>query len=131
MNQVLYIPLDERACNYEFPVQLANMTKDVKILVPPVEWMGFKKEPADTEALWNWLFENAGCCTHAILSVDTLTYGNIINSRTHHRSLATCLELLNRFDALKCQNPSLSIHAFNLVARVAAYDTFKNILYFN
>ena len=87
MNRILYVPLDERACNYEFPALLAGMTEDVALVEPPVGWMVFKKKPADIDALWAWLFENAGQCSHAILSVDTLVYGNIINSRTHHRPL--------------------------------------------
>ena len=123
MNRILYVPLDERACNYEFPALLAGMTEDVALVEPPVGWMGFKKKPADIDALWAWLFENAGQCSHAILSVDTLVYGNIINSRTHHRPLEACMETLFRFTELKRKNPELSIHAFNLVARVAAYDS--------
>ena len=123
MNRILYVPLDERACNYEFPALLAGMTEDVALVEPPVGWMGFKKKPADIDALWAWLFENAGQCSHAILSVDTLVYGNIINSRTHHRPLEACMETLSRFTELKRKNPELSIHAFNLVARVAAYDS--------
>lgn len=123
MNRILYVPLDERACNYEFPALLAGMTEDVALVEPPVGRMGFKKKPADIDALWAWLFENAGQCSHAILSVDTLVYGNIINSRTHHRPLEACMETLSRFTELKRKNPELSIHAFNLVARVAAYDS--------
>ena len=83
MKRILYVPLDERACNYEFPALLAGRTEDVALVEPPGGWMGFKKKPADIDALWAWLFENAGQCSHAILSVDTLVYGNIINSRTH------------------------------------------------
>ena len=52
MNRILYVPLDERACNYEFPALLAGMTEDVALVEPPVGWMGFKKKPADIDALW-------------------------------------------------------------------------------
>ena len=33
MNRILYVPLDERACNYEFPALLAGMTEDVALAV--------------------------------------------------------------------------------------------------
>ena len=123
MHKVLYVPLDERACNYSFPVQLAEMTDDITMLVPPVELMGFKKAPADVDALWKWLSANAGDCSYAILSVDTLVYGNIINSRTHHLRQEECARSLARFRELKQKHPHLEIHAFNLVARVAGYDS--------
>ena len=122
MTKILYVPLDERACNYVFPQKLAAMTDDLELLVPPRSWMGFKKRPADFDAIWQWLFENAPACQYAILSVDTLVYGNIINSRTHHRTRTQCAATLENFRRLKRENPHLHIHAFNLVARVAAYD---------
>ena len=44
MNRILYVPLDERACNYEFPALLAGMTEDVALVEPPVGCMsGWKK----------------------------------------------------------------------------------------
>ena len=81
MRKVLYVPLDDRDCNYQFPWLLSQMTEGLELLRPPYEWMGFLKKPADREKIWEWLFEQAGECDYAILSVDTLVYGNIIGSR--------------------------------------------------
>ena len=53
MTNILYIPLDERACNYRFPVLLSEMTEDIRVLVPPREYMGMLKQPADVDKLWN------------------------------------------------------------------------------
>ena len=39
-HHILYVPLDERACNYDFPARLARMTRDTALLEPPAEWMG-------------------------------------------------------------------------------------------
>lgn len=122
MIKVIYVPLDERACNYYFPQRLAKMTDNIELLVPPREKMGMLKVPADYEYLWEWIFENAPACEYAILSVDTLLYGNIVNSRTHHRTCEECQYTLNNFRKLKQINPNIKIHAFNLVARVAGYN---------
>ena len=122
MTNVLYIPLDERACNYRFPQQLAQMTGSIRLLTPPESIMGYRKNPADCEALWQWLFDHVQQCEYAILSVDTLVYGNILNSRLHHRTIEDCERLLDNFRKLKSMNPSLEIHAFSIVARVAAYN---------
>lgn len=122
MPKVLYVPLDERACNYTYPRLLAEMTDDIELLVPDYSWMGFCKKSADCEKLWQYVFEQAAACEYAILSVDTLVYGNIVNSRIHQKSEEECRSLLDRFALLKEQNPKLKIHAFNLAARVAAYN---------
>jgi hypothetical protein len=122
MIKVIYVPLDERACNYYFPQKLAQMTDGIELLVPAYEKMGKLKTPADYDFIWEWIFENAPLCEYAILSVDTLVYGNIINSRTHHRTWEQCEKTLNNFRKLKEINPNIKIHAFNLVARVAAYN---------
>jgi hypothetical protein len=122
MVKVIYVPLDERACNYYFPQKLAQLTDGLELLVPPYEDMGMRKTPADFEKIWQWIFENAPHCEYAILSVDTLVYGNIINSRTHHRTCEECEKTLDCFRRLKKINPNIKIHAFNLAARVAAYN---------
>jgi len=122
MTKILYVPLDDRDCNYQFPWLLSRMTEGIELLRPPYEWMGFLKKPADRERIWDWLFQYAPECEYAILSVDTLIYGNIIGSRIHHDSLEMCRKAMDRFRLLKEKNPKLQIHAFNLAARVAAYN---------
>ena len=122
MTKILYVPLDDRDCNYEFPWLLSKMTEDIELLRPPYEWMGFLKTPAKRDKIWQWIFEQAPFCEYAILSVDTLIYGNIIGSRTHHYTLEECSQTMDLFRQLKRQNPHLHIHAFNLAARVAAYN---------
>lgn len=120
---VLYVPLDDRDCNYNFPYFLGTMTDDMEVKRPPIDWMGELKKPADREKIWNWLFENVKDCEYGIFSVDTLVYGNIVNSRTHHLTAEECQDSLDNFRKLKNINPNIHIHAFNLVARVAAYNS--------
>lgn len=121
--KVLYVPLDDRDCNYTFPYLLSRMTDDMELLRPDFSWMGELKRPSDRKKIWEWLFENVKDCNYGVLSVDTLVYGNIVNSRTHHLSRKECEEGIENFRRLKTLNPDFHIHAFNLVARVAAYDS--------
>ncbi|MGV3464600.1 MAG: DUF4127 family protein, partial [Heyndrickxia sp.] len=44
MKKILYIPLDERPCNYSFPAELAEGT-DFNIVRPDLSIMGNKKTP--------------------------------------------------------------------------------------
>ena len=123
MHKILYVPLDDRPCNYQYPLLLADITEDVELLAPPFSLMGQCKQLANFEKIWEWLFANAAQAEYAILSVDTLVYGNIIGSRTHQRTVEEIDQTLQRFEALKQQFPHLKIEAFNLVARVSAYNS--------
>ncbi len=116
MNRILYVPLDERACNYEFPALLAGMTEDVALVEPPVGWMGFKKKPADIDALWPGFSRMRG--NAATPSFPWIRWFTAISSIPNASPpLEACMETLFRFTELKRKNPELSIHAFNLVAR--------------
>ena len=130
--KVLYVPLDDRACNYEFPYALSRLTDNIELLRPPHVWMGFLKQGADVEKIWDWIFQNAGDCEYAILCVDTLVYGNLVNSRIHNLSIDVCMERMDRFRELKEKIPKIKLHAFNLVARVAAYNnSFEDPMYWD
>lgn len=121
--KIIYVPLDERPCNYRQPRLLAEISQETTFLVPAAEYMGSLKKPADVGEIWNWIYSNAQECDYAILSIDTLVYGNIINSRIHHLTERQCLDRLNGLKKLKEINPKIKIYAFNLVARVANYNS--------
>jgi hypothetical protein len=121
--KVLYVPLDERPCNYRYPQFLSELAEGVELIAPPREYMGKMKKPSNIDEIWRWIFENIGDCSYAILSVDALIYGNIVNSRIHYKTIEECSRYLEYFRKLKQINRNAEIHAFNLVARVAAYDS--------
>ncbi len=105
-HKVLYVPLDDRPCNYQYPLLLAGITDDVELLAPPLSLMGRLKRAADTDAIWDWLFEQAADAEYAVLSVDTLVYGNIIHSRIHQRTTMAQIDgYLENFRRLKKRFP--------------------------
>ena len=122
MKNIIYVPLDERPCNYKFMPMLARGT-DYNVLVPPPELLGRKKTPADVDALWSWVFENAVSAEGAILSIDMLVYGGIIPSRLHKLSAAEGKAVLGKLRKLKALNVSLKIYAFNLIMRCPSYSS--------
>lgn len=127
MKKIVYVPLDDRPCNYYYPQLIAKICPDINFVTAPFHLMGKCKISADIDGIWNWLLEESKDADYAILSVDTLIYGNIIHSRTHHRTYDQINECLKRFYTLKSNNPDLIIEAYNLVARAAAYnDSFED-----
>ena len=56
--------------------------------------MGMLKQPAMWINYGNGYLENVPNCDYAIISVDTLIYGNIINSRIHNKDIEECINIL-------------------------------------
>ena len=120
--KIVYIPLDERPCNYAFASQIAAGSP-IRLAVPPMELLGSKKTPTDTGVLLEYLRAECTDAEALVLSLDMLLYGGIIPSRLHH---FTVEELTGRLDAvreLKKQNPKLKIFAFALIMRCPSYSS--------
>lgn len=120
--QIVIMPLDERPCNFNFPYRLARST-DYEPLRPPIEWMGQKKQPADTSRLWTWTEMETRHASGAVLSLDTLLYGGIVPSRLHEWSSEEIAERLRHLRTLKENNPDLIIYAFQLIMRCPQYSS--------
>lgn len=123
MKKIVYLPLDERPCNYEFPYRIAAISDEINLVRPPLSAMGKKKTPADFAKLKEFLFSECKVAHALILSVDTLLYGGIVPSRLHKLSEAALCERLSAVAEIKKQNPSLKIYAFALVMRCPTYSS--------
>jgi hypothetical protein len=122
LKTIIYLPLDERPCNYMYPQYLASMT-DLKFLVPDRSMLGNKKRAANVEAVGEWLSEQAVQADYLLVSIDMLVYGGIVPSRLHTLPLEVCLERLHVLRSIKRNHPELRIFAFNLITRAPAYSS--------
>lgn len=121
--RIVYLPLDERPCNYLYPIKIANLVSHLEVFTPPMEWMGQKKKPGDTEKLWEFLAEKAPECNAAVLSLDLLLYGGIVPSRLHTYTAEEVKSQLDRLKNIKKQNPHLKLYAFTLITRLPSYNS--------
>ena len=44
--KILYIPLDERPCNWAYPQMIARLSPEIELVVPPLDLLGQKKQAA-------------------------------------------------------------------------------------
>ena len=125
MTTTLYIPLDERPCNFMHPQALLESIKEPRVILktPPLEILGRKKEPADINALWTWLEEELPTADQLLCSLDMLLFGGIAPSRLHHKTHSEVSATLDRLIQLKDKYPGLKIYAFNLIMRVPSYNS--------
>ena len=120
MKRILMIPLDERPCNYRFPQIMPKA--DFELVMPPYEYMGLKKKPADTARLRAWVRENASNADILILSMDTLVYGGLIPSRLHFDSVETLTARVDLLKELREKYPNLKIYAFQTIMRCPRFS---------
>lgn len=120
--KIVYIPLDERPCNYAFASQIAAGSP-VCLASPAKELLGWKKTPTDTARLMAFLETECADADALVLSLDMLLYGGIIPSRLHHLTEAELTARLDDVRALRTKNPKLRIFAFALIMRCPSYSS--------
>ncbi len=113
MKKIVYLPLDERPCNADFPRMLFG--EELDIVCP--EKMGYKKQAACVEDLIAFLERECADADGLVLAVDTLLYGGLIPSRLHHLSEETVQSRLDVIRRLKQRNPKLLVYAFHTIMR--------------
>ncbi len=122
MSKIIYLPLDERPCNYRYPELIQEISGE-SLLRPPRSILGYKKEPADISAVKDWLLANLAGVKYLVISIDMLVYGGILASRIHHLASEKMLARLELLTEIKKIKPELKIFAFNLITRVPAYNS--------
>ncbi|MFW5996082.1 MAG: DUF4127 family protein [Halanaerobiaceae bacterium] len=120
--KIMYIPLDERPCNYQYPQKILDIS-DQRAVLPPLSLLGQKKIPADIGGLQEWMKENIAGVTHLVIAIDMFLYGGIVPSRLHGITYNRLQQRLKILGKLKSENPQLKIYAYNLIMRAPAYDS--------
>lgn len=123
MMNILFIPLDERPCNSDFPKLITSAKKDIKLISPDKYILGDKKTPGQVSKLWDFVFENAKECSYAVLSIDMLIYGGLIPSRLHHLTKDEAEGYIKNLRRIKEINPNIKVYAFNCIMRSPQYNS--------
>ena len=123
LKTMLYLPLDERPCNWLFPQMMTRGVAELELLTPPKELLGRKKTPADLEGLWAFVEENFSRSSCAVLSAEMLFLGGLLPSRLHHMSAAWIARSMERLRALKESSPETRLYLFELIMRTPRYSS--------
>ncbi|WP_412989329.1 DUF4127 family protein [Pediococcus siamensis] len=123
--KILYIPLDERPCNYDYPLRLFENHKSIKVTYPPKKLLSHKKKAANVEDLRNFILENIQGVDILIYSSEMLVYGGLLPSRIYSvsKQKPNIIEYINFIKSLKKQCPKLLIYVSNLIMRTPKYNS--------
>lgn len=123
MKKLIYIPVDERPCNYDYIVNNFSNLDDIKLVTPSKDILGYKKTPADITKVFNFINENVDNESVLVVSFDMFNYGGLCPSRLHHLKYEDIIQRVNRIKELKEQYPELKIYAFSSVMRNPKYSS--------
>ena len=114
--RILYVPLDNRPVCLDYVVDTFK-TVPVQLAVAPREYLSYQSVPGDTEAIWQWLREQASSTDVMVIAADSLVYGGLVPSRRHEIGPDVLNERVDRFRELKEVNPALQIYLFTTIMR--------------
>ena len=123
MKKIMFIPLDERPCNYIYPQEIVGIRGDVELIIPPIDMLGKKKKPADIHRLWEFVENHISNCEAFVFSVEMLFYGGLLPSRLHHYSNEYFDELIQRLELLKSNHKDCAFYTFQLIMRTPRYSS--------
>lgn len=112
------IPLDERPANVRYPAMIGSIA-GVEVDMPPVAVLSRFRQPADSAALADWLWRQAGAWDALIVSISMLAYGGLLPSRITDDSLLAVLGRLEVLREIKHALPKLRIYGFDLITRIS------------
>ena len=112
---LLYIPLDNRPVCLDYVKQTMEAV-DCKIILPPEKFIADHDRNGNPEKIAEWLQTKAPKANAAVISTDSLLYGGLVGSRTHHISRVQLEQRLQLLHNLKAVLP-IKIYAFSTIMR--------------
>ena len=113
---ILYVPQDDRPVDLAYTVSTAE-DAGYTVLTPPRQYLSGSNFKGEPDRLIRWVDENAGTADAMVLSIDSLVYGGLVDSRKHNFTMETLTERLERVEALHKKYDDVPIYAFSTVMR--------------
>ena len=111
------IPIDDRPVCYQLPKMIAAIDDEVELFLPARKLLGGLKTSSDITAIFDWL-RNINGVEKLVVSLDTIAYGGLVNSRRCPESYEDILARVDTFfDIVKKKN--LKVYAFSSIMRIS------------
>lgn len=113
---ILYVPQDDRPVDYEYTVSTAEAA-GYDVLTPPAQYLSGMNFHGSPDKLMAWVDANAGKADAMVLSIDSLVYGGLVDSRKHNLPMETLTARLEKVEALHKSHKKVPIYVFSTVMR--------------
>ena len=89
---ILYVPQDNRPVDCAYTVKAAQ-DAGYTVLTPPEQYLSGANFRGSPEQLMDWVEMHAAEADAMVLSVDSLVYGGLVDSRKHNLDMHTLMNL--------------------------------------
>lgn len=113
---LLYIPADNRPVSFSYVTDTAKAA-GVEIITPQEALLAGRGQPGNPDRLWDWLVAHINSADAVVISADSLIYGSLVDSRTHHFSEDSLAERLAKFEKIRQMNSTARIYVFSTLMR--------------
>ncbi len=125
--KVLYLPIDERHCNYRFSSMYFSDSSKIELNTIPTKYMGHMKEPGDIDGIFSYLEESLLKCDIAVLSFELLMYGGYLPSRVHTIPIIQLKDRLKKIESLlRRKGKNSLIYLFSNIMMTTPYSSSEN-----
>ena len=109
------IPIDNRPVCYSLPKLISEIDTSLELILPPREYLGDLANSANKNKIFDWLksLENIDAL---IVSLDTIAYGGLVNSRRCPETYDEIFTQLNRWKPLFAKQKT---YAFSSIMRIS------------
>lgn len=113
---ILYVPQDDRPVDYAYTVKTAE-DAGYTVLTPPRQYLSGSNFHGSPDELMNWVETHASEADAMVLSVDSLVYGGLVDSRKHNLDMNTIMNRLKNVESLHSKYGHTPIYVFSTVMR--------------
>lgn len=113
---ILYVPQDDRPVDYAYTVKIAE-DAGYTVLTPPRQYLSGSNFHGSPDELMNWVETHASEADAMVLSVDSLVYGGLVDSRKHNLDMNTIMNRLKNVESLHGKYGHTPIYVFSTVMR--------------
>lgn len=116
--KIVFIPIDNRPVCCQMPKMIADINKNIELIIPPKNFLGSLTDTADVTRLFEWLKNTIIDADAVILPLDTIAYGGLIPSR---RSFDSYEKIASRVENLMAliKRSTARIYAFSSIMRIS------------
>lgn len=117
MINVAIVPIDNRPVCYDLIYDTLSVDKNVNVLLPPIDLLGDLKHTAKIDEILLWL-GNIKNIDVVVVSLDTIAYGGLINSRRSSDDFQIIKNRVDKFVQIAKKHHA-QIYAFSSIMRIS------------
>ena len=127
MKKIAIVPIDNRPICYNLISDICAQDENIELHFPKREDLGGLITTANIENIFTWL-ENLPNVDFIILSLDTLAYGGLVNSRRCPEDFDEILSRVKRLEKI-ISNQNAKIYAFSSIMRISnnSINVFRSL----